>query len=143
MKPVEISGQTGVNTNSLPNQNSYVDSQGAQLSPEHLKLIQEVEKIEQQDNFLNLDLSAIGWKDTTPIASGGMNNEKSMIDSIIFEFQDYVGRRSSSAPRKSNEAKDKHANEKLVQEEDNNSESQSLKSSKRRNFKEWLENKKA
>lgn len=70
---------------------------------------------------MNLDISnisAIGWKDATPIASGGINNEKSMIDSIIYEFQDYIGRRSNSAPRKSNEAKDRHTNEKLFEDEE-------------------------
>ena len=82
-----------------------------------------MEQKEHQDNFLNLDISEIRWKDATPLASGGMNNEKSMIDSIIFEFQDYIGRRSSSAPRKSNEAKNKKGNQELVIEEDNNSES--------------------
>jgi hypothetical protein len=61
-------------------------------------------------NFLNLDVSEIKWKDCTPVASGGMEGGKSMIDSIIFEFQDYIGRRSSSAPRRSNEHKEPEQN---------------------------------
>lgn len=51
--------------------------------------------------FMNLDVSEIRWKDVTPVAQGDMG--KSMLDSIIFEFQEYIGRRSNSAPRKSTE----------------------------------------
>lgn len=54
-----------------------------------------------------LDISEIRWRDTNVVASGGMEAMgKSMMDSIIFEFQDYVGRRSNSAPRKSKDKKD-------------------------------------
>jgi hypothetical protein len=64
-----------------------------------------MEQLADQDpaNFLNLDVSDIKWKDVTPEVCGGMEGGKSMIDSMIFEFQDYIGRRSSSAPRRSNE----------------------------------------
>lgn len=97
-----------------------------------------------QHNFMNLDVSEIKWKDVTPVASGGMdciNGNKSMMDSIIFEFQDYIGRRSSSAPRRSNENKEKKAEIQIPQPADNQSH-RSGQSQKRRNFKEWLENKK-
>lgn len=59
--------------------------------------------------MMNLDISEINYRDTNAIGGGGLdqtNMGKSMLDSIIFEFQDYVGRRSSSAPRKSKEKKD-------------------------------------
>jgi hypothetical protein len=43
---------------------------------------------------------------------------KSMLDSIFYEFQEYIGRRSNSAPRKSSE---KNEEEPLAEEVKNDS----------------------
>lgn len=60
--------------------------------------------------MLNLDISGIDQNHQN--MGGGIDAAgRSMIDSIIFEFQDYVGRRSSSAPRKSKERKDEELKE--------------------------------
>jgi len=52
--------------------------------------------------MVGLDISAI-WKDVTPIASGGMDQRNSLLESVFLEFQDGIGRRSSSAPRNSSD----------------------------------------
>ena len=91
--------------------------------------------------FNNLDISEIKW--TVPDLPEA-NQDASMINSIYMDFKEHMGyaksRRSNSAPRNSNGSTER---DQIKTEPKPPVDMMSDRSLKRRNFKSWLEEKKA